>query len=82
MAAFVRPQHVTVTHVHQQVNIEDGGQAVVAGNTVTSGRIKGRRTAQGHLSPKSGLACNNISNLPPLHRAAPSFLLAVELRND
>jgi hypothetical protein len=36
-------QHVTVTHVHQQVNIEDGGQAVVAGNKVTSGRIKGRR---------------------------------------
>jgi hypothetical protein len=30
-------QHVKVTHVHQQVNIEDGGQAVVAGNKVTSG---------------------------------------------
>jgi hypothetical protein len=36
-------QHVTVTHVYQQVNIEDGGQAVVAGNEVTSGRVKERR---------------------------------------
>jgi hypothetical protein len=29
-------QQVTVTHVHQQVNVEDGGQAVVAGNKVTT----------------------------------------------
>jgi hypothetical protein len=34
-------QHVTVTHVYQQVNIEDGGQAVVAGKKVTSGAGQG-----------------------------------------
>ena len=29
--------HVTVKHIHQQVNITEGGQAVVAGDKVTSG---------------------------------------------
>jgi hypothetical protein len=29
-------QHVTVKHIHQQVNVTDGGQAVVAGDKVTS----------------------------------------------
>jgi hypothetical protein len=28
-------QQVTVKHIHQQVNVTDGGQAVVAGDTVT-----------------------------------------------
>ena len=28
-------QHVTVKHIHQQVNVTEGGQAVVAGDTVT-----------------------------------------------
>jgi hypothetical protein len=35
-------QHVTVKHIHQQVNVTDGGQAVVAGDKVTS-RARGRR---------------------------------------
>jgi hypothetical protein len=30
-------QHVTVKHIHQQVNVTEGGQAVVAGDTVTRG---------------------------------------------
>src|SRR5215831_19452931 len=35
-------QHVTVKHIHQQVNVTQGGQAVVAGDKVTS-RTTGRR---------------------------------------
>ena len=35
-------QHVTVKHIHQQVNVTQGGQAVVAGDKVTS-RAGGRR---------------------------------------
>jgi hypothetical protein len=31
-------QHVTVKHIHQQVNVTEGGQAVVAGDTVKSGQ--------------------------------------------
>src|SRR5262245_38554064 len=31
-------QHVTVKHIHQQVNVTEGGQAVVAGDTVTRAR--------------------------------------------
>jgi hypothetical protein len=31
-------QQVTVKHIHQQVNVTDGGQAVVAGDTVTRGQ--------------------------------------------
>ena len=34
-------QHVTVKHIHQQVNVTEGGQAVVAGDTVT--RAPGER---------------------------------------
>jgi hypothetical protein len=34
-------QHVTVKHIHQQVNVTQGGQAVVAGDKVTS-RTRGR----------------------------------------
>jgi len=30
-------QHVTVKHIHQQVNVTEGGQAVVAGDTVMRG---------------------------------------------
>jgi cation diffusion facilitator CzcD-associated flavoprotein CzcO len=33
----LRSQHVTVKHIHQQVNVTEGGQAVVAGDTVTRG---------------------------------------------
>jgi hypothetical protein len=35
-------QHVTVKHIHQQVNVTEGGQAVVAGDKVPS-RSRGRR---------------------------------------
>jgi hypothetical protein len=35
-------QHVTVKHIHQQVNVTEGGQAVVAGDKVT-GRTRERR---------------------------------------
>jgi hypothetical protein len=38
-------QHVTVKHIHQQVNVTEGGQAVVAGDKVTS-RARGRRGEQ------------------------------------
>src|SRR5262249_17238539 len=37
-----RNHHVTAKHIHQQVNVTEGGQAVVAGDTVTS-RTRGRR---------------------------------------
>jgi hypothetical protein len=36
-------QQVTVKHIHQQVNVTDGGQAVVAGDTVTRGQGERRR---------------------------------------
>jgi hypothetical protein len=39
-------QQVTVKHVHQQVNVTQGGQAVVAGDKVTS-RARGRRGSDG-----------------------------------
>ena len=35
-------QHVTVKHIHQQVNVTEGGQAVVVGDKVMS-RTRGRR---------------------------------------
>src|SRR5262249_17265236 len=38
-------QHVTVKHIHQQVNVTEGGQAVVAGDKVTS-RARGRRSKE------------------------------------
>src|SRR5262245_27440438 len=39
-------QQVTVKHIHQQVNVTEGGQAVVAGDKVTS-RTRGRRRSDG-----------------------------------
>jgi hypothetical protein len=39
-------QQVTVKHIHQQVNVTQGGQAVVAGDKVTS-RARGRRRSGG-----------------------------------
>jgi hypothetical protein len=36
-------QQVTVKHIHQQVHVTEGGQAVVAGDTVTRGRGERRR---------------------------------------
>jgi len=39
-------QQVTVEHIHQQVNVTQGGQAVVAGDKVTS-RANGRRRRGG-----------------------------------
>jgi hypothetical protein len=39
-------QQVTVKHIHQQVNVTQGGQAVVAGDKVmsrTRGRVEKRR---------------------------------------
>ena len=36
-------QQVTVKHIHQQVNVTEGGQAVVAGDTVTRGQGERRR---------------------------------------
>jgi len=41
-------QHVTVKHIHQQVNVTEGGQAVVAGDKVAS-RARGRRSAGGGM---------------------------------
>src|SRR5262249_15319109 len=38
-------QHVTVKHIHQQVNVTQGGQAVVAGDKVTS-RARGSGSAE------------------------------------
>jgi hypothetical protein len=38
-------QQVTVKHIHQQVNVTQGGQAVVAGDKVTS-RARGRRESR------------------------------------
>jgi hypothetical protein len=35
-----------VKHIHQQVNVTQGGQAVVAGDKVTS-RVRGRRASGG-----------------------------------
>src|SRR5256886_5378444 len=40
-------QHVTVKHIHQQVNVTEGGQAVVAGDTVTRGPGERRRGTVG-----------------------------------
>ena len=37
-------QHVTVKHIHQQVNVTEGGQAVVAGDRITN-KTRGRRSA-------------------------------------
>ena len=34
---------LTVKHIHQQVNVTEGGQAVVAGDTVTRGQGERRR---------------------------------------
>ena len=39
-------QEVTVKHIHQQVNVTQGGQGVVAGDKVTS-RTRGRRGSDG-----------------------------------
>jgi hypothetical protein len=39
-------QHVRVKHIHQQVNVTEGGQAVVAGDKVMS-RTRGRRRSDG-----------------------------------
>jgi hypothetical protein len=39
-------QQVTVKHIHQEVNVTEGGQAVVAGDKVTS-RAGGRRGSDG-----------------------------------
>jgi hypothetical protein len=36
-------QQVTVKHIHQQVNVTEGGQALVAGDTVTRGPGERRR---------------------------------------
>src|SRR5262249_6690614 len=43
-------QQVTVKHIHQQVNVTQGGQAVVAGDKVTS-RTRGRRASLHVRSP-------------------------------
>ena len=45
-------QQVTVKHIHQQVNVTEGGQAVVAGDKVTS-RTRGRRRSGGGGMVKS-----------------------------
>ena len=39
-------QQVTVKHIHQQVNVTEGGQAVVAGEKVTS-RTRGKAGKRG-----------------------------------
>jgi hypothetical protein len=43
-------QHVTVKHIHQQVNVTEGGQAVVAGDKVTSRIACGRHKLDEVLS--------------------------------
>src|SRR6476469_8677804 len=43
-------QHVTVNHIHQQVNVTEGGQAVVAGDKVTS-RTRGKMEARQRSTP-------------------------------
>jgi hypothetical protein len=48
-------QQVTVKHIHQQVNVTQGGQAVVAGDKVMS-RTRGRRGSDG--SDGGGLVKN------------------------
>jgi hypothetical protein len=45
-------QHVTVKHIHQQVNVTQGGQAVVAGDKVMS-RTRGRRRSDGGAMVKN-----------------------------
>jgi hypothetical protein len=39
-------QHVTVKHIHQQVHVTEGGQAVVAGEKLTTG-TRGRSGSDG-----------------------------------
>ena len=48
LKANAAPRHVTVKHIHQQVNVTEGGQAVVAGDKVTSkGTAEERRRGDG-----------------------------------
>jgi hypothetical protein len=42
-------QQVTVKHIHQQVNVTQGGQAVVAGDKVTSRAARGQRSDGGGM---------------------------------
>jgi hypothetical protein len=46
-------QQVTVKHIHQQVNVTQGGQAVVAGDKVMS-RTRGRRGSDGSERRRGG----------------------------
>jgi hypothetical protein len=61
-------QHVTVKHIHQQVNVTEGGQALVAGDTVTRGpgerrrgMIEKRWRRLGSKSNETGLAIREIA---------------------
>jgi hypothetical protein len=45
-SSFLQHPNVTVKHIHQQVNVTEGGQAVVAGDKVTS-RTRGTRGRAG-----------------------------------
>ena len=47
-------QHVTVKHIHQQVNVTEGGQAVVAGDKVTSRTAKAGRGKAGKAMAGDG----------------------------
>src|SRR5262249_51073700 len=75
-------QHVTVKHIHQQVNVTEGGQAVVAGDTVTRGQGERRRgmSEKGTMNPLKasqstvcGLAWKRYSRQTPLRDVAPAL---------
>jgi hypothetical protein len=57
-------QQVTVKHIHQQVNVTQGGQAVVAGDKVMS-RARGRRRSDGGGRVRARLEALVIANAAP-----------------
>jgi hypothetical protein len=57
-------QHVTVKHIHQQVNVTQGGQAVVAGDKVMS-RTRGRRGSDPLRAFVSSVEFLTLSKQPP-----------------
>jgi hypothetical protein len=63
-------QNVTVKHIHQQVNVTEGGQAVVAGDTVTKGQGALRDVAPA-LNGRASLA-----RVRPCRTGAANFMVA------
>jgi hypothetical protein len=56
-------QHATVKHIHQQVNVTEGGQAVVAGDTVTE-RPGGATTGDDRKMNDEPLEREPVNNEP------------------